>query len=204
MKTRSKIAMAIAASAMVGVMGVAGVLAWMTDNDAQTNDFTIGKVDIDLDEHGPNSSSFVQDQKLIPGSTIAKQPFITLQAGSEESYVYIEVTLPEKFHTVATIEGLDVPAGWTQVPDTDQNNLTTVYRYNKTLDLDKNTADKPDKTGYLFTSVKIKDNATEQMLKDAADAQGKVSVPLKAFAIQAANVDVVKADAEAVAYFEKN
>lgn len=92
----------MAATAIVG-----GTLAYFTDTAAQTNTFTSGKVDIKLDEVQVKSddkgnlvaddtndrTSADQTYKLFPGMTVAKDPKITVEAGSEDSYIAAKITI---------------------------------------------------------------------------------------------------------------
>ena len=73
---------ALAATAVVG-----GTLAYFTDNDAETNVFTVGNIDIDLEE------TFVQDSKLMPGLDVNKDAWIT-NTGDNDAWVWAEVLIP--------------------------------------------------------------------------------------------------------------
>lgn len=61
-----------------------------------TNTFTVGKVEIKLDETdvtNPTGSRVqANSYKLMPGTTYTKDPTVTVKAGSEESYVRMKVT----------------------------------------------------------------------------------------------------------------
>ena len=70
-------------------------LAWMTDTSEVVNTFTVGKVDIeleetDVDEDGDKNKN---EYKLIPGSELVKDPTMTLIKGSEESYLRLIVNV---------------------------------------------------------------------------------------------------------------
>lgn len=78
---------ALAATAVIG-----GTLAYFTDTDNATNTFTVGKIDITLQEN------FVQNSKLLPGSqtvnNVPKEVTIKLEDGSEDAYVWYEWLIP--------------------------------------------------------------------------------------------------------------
>lgn len=77
---------ALAATAVIG-----GTLAYFTDTDAKTNTFTIGALDITLNEvFDPNNAM------LKPGNANAvnKDVTITLENGSVDSYVWYEWLIP--------------------------------------------------------------------------------------------------------------
>ena len=66
------------------VMGV--TLAFLMDKtETITNTFTVGKVDIGLEETtGPN-------YKMIPGASIKKDPKVTVYAGSEACWLFVKI-----------------------------------------------------------------------------------------------------------------
>ena len=69
------------------VAGVVGsTLAWLTDQTAEVkNTFTVGDINIGLTET-------TTDYKMVPGNTIAKDPTVTVEEGSDLSYVRMKVT----------------------------------------------------------------------------------------------------------------
>ena len=69
---------------------VGGVSAFLTDYDKATNQFTVGKVDIDLDEPGWKPEDHT---KLEPGEVISKDPQIT-NTGTNDAFTYLEVSVP--------------------------------------------------------------------------------------------------------------
>jgi len=76
--------------ALIALVATA-TLAYMTDTDTATNTFTIGKVDITLDE--PNWDP--DNNKLIPGTYLDKDPTVTVESGSEDAYVFVSVEINE-------------------------------------------------------------------------------------------------------------
>lgn len=64
-------------------------LAWMTDTSQVVNTFTVGKVEIDLNETDVDEDGDTKknEYKLIPGSELDKDPTLTVIKGSEESYI---------------------------------------------------------------------------------------------------------------------
>lgn len=98
----------LACSAVLLVcLSVGATLAYLTSQDTVTNTFTVGKVDITLDEaaikEDKATGNWVEDSSksrtegnayhLMPGLTYAKDPTVTVKAGSEPSYVRILVTI---------------------------------------------------------------------------------------------------------------
>lgn len=65
---------------------VGGTLAWLTAQTAPVvNTFTVGDIDIDLTE------TTGSEYKLMPGEKVAKDPKVTVKAGSEKCYVFVKV-----------------------------------------------------------------------------------------------------------------
>lgn len=81
---------------------VLGTLAYLTDTKTVTNTFTVGNVQIKLDEanvdaNGKQTSGRTEtgmtNVKLIPGRTIDKDPTVSVKKGSENCYVRMLVTV---------------------------------------------------------------------------------------------------------------
>ena len=68
-------------------MATAGTLAYLTDRDSEANVFTVGNVEIDLEE------DFEQGATLFPGINIEKKPTIT-NTGSNDAWVWAEIAIP--------------------------------------------------------------------------------------------------------------
>ncbi|MBP3541615.1 MAG: hypothetical protein J6K72_07375 [Clostridia bacterium] len=68
-------------------IGLGSTLAYLTDRDVETNVFTMGNVDIDLNE------DFEQGSTLIPGQEIEKKPTIT-NTGDTDAWVWLTFSIP--------------------------------------------------------------------------------------------------------------
>lgn len=94
-----KTLMIMLALVLVIAMSVTGTLAYLTGFDAVTNTFTVGKVNITLDEtdvdvygvKDGNTRVKTNEYKLIPGREYVKDPVVHFQPNSEESYLFIKV-----------------------------------------------------------------------------------------------------------------
>lgn len=90
--TKKKILVLALTIAMVAILAVGGSLAYLTDTDNKVNTFTVGKVDITLQEN------FTDNSKLLPGSqtknAVPKEVTIKLENGSEDAYVWYEWLIP--------------------------------------------------------------------------------------------------------------
>lgn len=79
---------ALAATAIIG-----GTLAYFTDTETETNTFTMGNVDIELEEIFP-------ENELHPGEENALQKEVTVKnIGSEDAYMWIELWIPAELDT---------------------------------------------------------------------------------------------------------
>lgn len=117
MRKGSKVVLMFMSAGMLVAGAVLGTLAYLTDNDAVTNTFTVGNVQIELDEadvktdgsYETTHDSRVKENKyhLIPGHTYIKDPTVTVKKGSENSYVRMMVTINEQ----ADLDVIFAPAG---------------------------------------------------------------------------------------------
>ena len=107
--------------ACVMVLGVAigGSLAWLTDTSGTvTNTFTDSDINIALEETTEN-------YKMIPGWTIAKDPKVTIEAGSEACYVFVKIEKSANYDSY--LEQYKVDSAWQQLKDKDNNDIQGVY-----------------------------------------------------------------------------
>ena len=104
----------VLALAMIVVCVVGGTLAWLiATTGSVTNTFTYGDINIELKETGATvaaDGSATKEFKMIPGYTIAKDPKVTVKAGSEKCYLFVKVDKSANFDTFMTY---DMAAGWT-------------------------------------------------------------------------------------------
>ncbi len=101
MKSKRKALTLALCAVLLVVTSVLGTMAYLTDTDAVTNTFTIGKVYINLTETEADEMGNIigerrdvgNDYKLLPGHTYTKDPMVTVEAGSEDCYVRMIVTV---------------------------------------------------------------------------------------------------------------
>lgn len=215
MKTGNKILLWCLCIVAVVVISVTGTLAYLTDRDSAVNTFTVGQVDITLDEAKVNTDGTpvkgaerVQENEyhLIPGQTYTKDPMITVKAGSAKSYVRMMVTLNnadklleifgEEFLPENYVEGWDSSI-WECVKVgkiAEDNTITYEFRYYQTVTAAEDKTLEP-----LFTELIVPQTMTGEQLKNLNDP-GKFTITVHGHAIQAAGFE--NAD-EAWAAFEK-
>lgn len=101
MKTKSKALLLTLCAVLLVAASVLGTMAYLTSTDTVTNTFTVGKVEIKLDEAKVTADGIpvegaarvtANSYKLMPGTTYTKDPTVTVKAGSEDSYVRMKVT----------------------------------------------------------------------------------------------------------------
>ena len=117
--------------ALVLVFGAAvgGTIAYLTSNDSVTNTFTVGKVEITLDEAQVNEYGVAvtpaarvekNTYKLIPGHTYTKDPTIHVAAGSEDCWLFAKIN-----NGLSTAATLTMAQGWSEIDTTNH-----VWAYN--------------------------------------------------------------------------
>lgn len=93
--------------ALVAIAVVGASLAYFTDKTENVqNTFTMGGVKIDLTEPNWNAA---ETHKLMPGVTFKKDPTITVKEGSEDSYVFLEMSL-NKYSSLLWVMAADASA----------------------------------------------------------------------------------------------
>lgn len=103
MKKKTILVAAIAVM-LVAALVVGGTLAYFTDkSDAKVNTFTVGNVAIDLDEPSWTADA---DHTLVPGKFYAKDPTITVDAKSQNAYVFLKLDL-NKYVSLINLMGVD-------------------------------------------------------------------------------------------------
>ena len=100
MKNR-KLVKGIALAAVITALAAGGTAAYLTDFETATNSFTVGKVDIDLDE--PNWKP-EDNTDLVPTQVIRKDPYVS-NKGVNEAFVYLEVSVPVRNVITAAKDG---------------------------------------------------------------------------------------------------
>jgi predicted ribosomally synthesized peptide with SipW-like signal peptide len=159
---------------LISVASVLGTLAYLTSEDTIVNTFTVGKVNIVLNETAvtPDGKAIdgadrvkTNNYHLVPGKTYTKDPTLTVVKGSEEAYVRMFVT----FNCLKELDAVFAPGGanmlnifngydannWVytkDVRDDAKNTVTYEFRYKETVEPE---ADKNAVLDALFDSITI-------------------------------------------------
>ena len=176
---------------LVMALSIGGTLAYLTaESETITNTFTIGNIEISLAETTGTTYT------VVPGATVDKDPTVTVKKGSEACWLYacvennVQVTVEGEQVTVAE---LNIGANWIEV-DTDGNK--TVYRYTEDAVAANDTADQDFE---IFTTVTF--DGDKITAENRADITPADTIVVKAFAHQAAEVEMAEADDAAIAHF---
>jgi predicted ribosomally synthesized peptide with SipW-like signal peptide len=205
MKKAKKVVALLLCAVLLVVGSVSATMAYLNDtSEVVNNTFTIGKVELKLDEakvdlYGVKDENAARvttnDYKLIPNHTYVKDPTVTILKNSEESYVRMVVTITDLKDLKAACGVADnadfLPQNFVEGWDNnvwkstnvilysdDKDTATYEFRYHKTV----NTLDKEDKKlEALFTKFKMPGTATNEQIA----ALEEMEINVVAHAIQA-------------------
>jgi len=205
MKTRSKALLLALCAVLLVAATIFGTMAYLTSTDTVTNTFTVGKVNIKLDEAKANPDGSLvanadrvkaNSYKLLPGHTYNKDPMVTVLSGSESSYVKMTVTFskaneldaifaPDGANLTSIFNGYDA-ANWIAKGNTKGADNTRTYEFWYKEAVAAPTADVA--LDALFDSITVPGEITNEQL---ATIEG-MTITVNAYAIQAdgfANAD---------------
>lgn len=222
MKNITKALLLSACVLLLVTASVLGTLAYLTDRDAVVNTFTVGQVDIMLDEAKVNPDGKIIDNDLdgladertnegnayhlLPGSTYVKDPTVAVKAGSADAYVRVLVTINElaDLDAIFASEGADLvsifngydAATWIYAGETKENDtITYEFRYFETVSASDATEDVV--LDALFDSFTLPGEINGEELATIRD----LKITVVAHAIQAAGF--ADADAAWAAFLEQ-
>lgn len=145
MKSKKKVFVTVLCAVLLVAASVLGTMAYLTSNDEVVNTFTVGDVQIKLDEAQANPDGSLVDNgttrvkansyKLLPGHTYNKDPMVTVLEGSESSYVKMTVT----FTKAAELDAIFAPNGANMTSIFNGYDSTNWIYKDNTEDTNKNT-----------------------------------------------------------------
>ena len=114
----------LAAIALIAILSISGILAYMTDHETANNLFTVGKVDFNLYESAwdgelpdgtylatdSNALGISQAEDIYAGKTIPKNPAIKNNS-KNDAYLRIRVRIPAAVSATADASGRPVNGG---------------------------------------------------------------------------------------------
>lgn len=181
-KTRSarrmqKMLIMVAALTLVLGVAIGSTIAWLTASTSEvTNTFTPSNIQITLNETKPDNKT----AKMVPGDTIMKDPYVTVDGDSESCYVYVEIVPAENLATYITY-AVRTP-DWTELTGVTGAHGGKVYYYQ--------TAVTPsEKKLYILkdNQVTVNTDVTSAQMKAIA-TENQPTMTFYAYAIQSANI----------------
>ncbi len=107
---RKKITLVSISVALIAVLVAGMSLAYFTDTtEKKENVFTVGNVDISLDEPSWDAD---KEHPLTPSQSYEKDPTITVEQGSQDSYVFLKMDM-NKFMSLLRLMGMNAYADGT-------------------------------------------------------------------------------------------
>ena len=178
-KARKILTMALCAVLLVCI-SVGATIAYLTSNDTVTNTFTVGKVEITLDEADVNPDGTIiadaarvkeNDYKLFPNRQYTKDPIVHVDDESETCWLFVEITneiaaIEDQTNTIADQMAAK---GWAVM---DETRWPNTYAYRAIVSAG---ADVP-----VFDTFKIAGTVDNTVLA----AYGGKQVIVKAYAVQ--------------------
>lgn len=137
MKTKRKALLLSLCAVLLVVASVMGTMAYLTSTDSVENTFTVGKVNLTLDEAPVDTNGKAttgarvkeNSYNLLPGQEYDKDPTVHVTANSEDSWIFVKVengisALEDASNTIASQITRN---GWTQLKDAAGNDVAGVY-----------------------------------------------------------------------------
>ena len=204
-----KIRRLIVAAALMAVLAISGISAYFTDGDTATNIFTVGNVQIDLQETMWLRENLKGNINITPGQTFYKNPKVE-NIGTNAAYVFMEVVVPYVDVVIADEEGnkdikkynelfsYKITRGfWEELTDKkkiDKENktVTHLYAFVNTRNNKMRVVRPGNYTDYLFRKITFA-NIVEDQAQTAAGGENlekqRLSVKVNAYAIQTDNIN---------------
>lgn len=201
---KKKLLIMSVAMVLVCAFAVGMTIAYLTDHETVTNTFTVGNVQIKLDEAevdvygepvgSPAPRVTGNSYKLIPGHTYTKDPTVTVLSGSERSYIKMTVTFTkaDELDAIFGTEGANLTSifngydstNWIYKGNTeDTENHTRTYEFWYKEAVAAPTADVA--LDALFDSITVPRTITNAQLATIEN----MTITVNAYAIQADGFD---------------
>ena len=194
-KTKKQMAIAMASCLMVGALAFGGTMAYLTDTEGATNTFTVGKVQIDLEEPGYAALKDAAKNNLVPNQIVTKDPQVE-NTGKNEALVFLKVEMPKKNVIVAGKDGARTPAADTEL-FTMLNASVGDGAEQKWFELDGDNSGAESNIHVYAYKEKLAVGATTAKLFDSVQLQNVIegqvdtnteNIKITAYAIQASEV----------------
>lgn len=171
MKSKKRSILTVCLALALVASAVLGTIAYMTAQDSKPNTFTVGSFNKPTDpDNNQALDSYilekkwdaVTEHKLIPGSSVGKDPKVGIGAGSEEAWVYVYVknavlqdTVTGKYVTFKLNGTWEAVEGQVVKGDVDGTYVSGLFKYKTTIGADESTL----WTTTVFDAVDVSENA---------------------------------------------
>lgn len=194
---KRSIALLVAIALLIGC-AAGGTMAWLTmKTDTVVNTFTTSDVTITLSE------TTGDDYKMVPGLVLPKDPKVTVAAGSEACWLFVEIEKSTNYDDY--LELYEVADGWTQgdgalIPDNVYYRTAVANdNFYVLADNDPDVASDAD-NGYVVVKADVTkaDMALIDGVVDTIDRTAEAEIAARptltftAYAIQQAGFDTVQ------------
>lgn len=197
MKKKMKVIGLLLAAVVLVVASILGTMAYLTDEKEVMNTFTVGKVQITLDEEDllgdvGDRTEEGNEYRLLPGLEYTKDPTVTVLKGSDESYVRMLITV-SNVTLLQSFIGQGNAADWKEYVnlsddwiyedesyDLGTDSVTYEMRYKDPVDASLDDVKLPA----LFTTITVPEEITSDELEELVEKE--FNVTFVAHAIQAA------------------
>ena len=123
---KKKAIVAVVALVLVLCCAMGGTLAWLVDSTTEVkNTFTYGDINIALSE------SKDLDLRMIPGNPIDKDPTVTVEANSEDCWLFVKIEKSNNFDDFMTYS---IAGGWTRLTEDTKGNAISDLIYWREVD----------------------------------------------------------------------
>ena len=190
---KKKLVLGLASVALVATLAVGGTLAYFSDSDAKSNVFTLGKVDIslqedyELDDTEDEKATYVEDEDgnitgieyddVVPGDDLIKDVTVVVAEDSRDAYIAVRISFTG-LDDVEELPELNIVDGWTYDEEND------LYIYDEIVSAED--------VINVFDTVSIPTTWGNEF------AEAEFGIEITAYAVQAENLEAEEAAAELV------
>jgi len=223
-KNINKLMGIIAIVALLAIISVSGIIAYLTSTDTKTNEFSIGSVKIKLLEPAWNGDGVTDTdgdgipdfaEHVAPNAVIPKDPQIK-NTGENKAYVYLKITVPVRKLITANLDGTLVNDEATETPlftynvnSEDWTEITSASEEIKNASNEviekvnvyyyKNELETNQTTSPLFETVKF-----ANIVDDTEESSENYSIKVDAYAIQSENLTDTTIEGAYAIYVNQN
>ena len=165
--------------ALALALGIGGTVAWLTAQTSPVvNTFTVGDINITLAET-------TTDFKMVPGNEIAKDPKVSVVAGSEACWLFVKIVKSANYGTY--LEDYSLATGWTELTGVDGVYYREVSAGDAASGVEYYVLSAGTKLGTDKGHVKVKEAVTKAQMEEIKTS-GQPTLTFTAYAVQKDNI----------------